>query len=82
MNNLSNALLVEAYHQAKALHLAPDFIELSQLPTTYRPFSPIEVGGLKKAFSCLALVFIDYVGLVITPSDDTLVRCSVQVFNA
>ncbi|MBP1970513.1 antitoxin component HigA of HigAB toxin-antitoxin module [Virgibacillus natechei] len=28
MNNLSDDLLVEAYHQAKALNLAPDFIRL------------------------------------------------------
>lgn len=28
MENLSNSLLVEAYHEAKALNIAPDFIRL------------------------------------------------------
>ncbi|WP_373894758.1 sporulation histidine kinase inhibitor Sda [Virgibacillus natechei] len=28
MKNLSNALLVDAYYEAKALNLAPDFIRL------------------------------------------------------
>lgn len=28
MENLSDALLIESYHQAKSLNLAPDFIGL------------------------------------------------------
>lgn len=42
MNNLSDDLLVETYHQAKALNLAPDFIELIKKEMEQRALLLIE----------------------------------------
>ncbi|UOQ91540.1 sporulation histidine kinase inhibitor Sda [Halobacillus shinanisalinarum] len=39
MKNLSDALLVEAYHHAKALHLPPDFIRLMKKELEHRALS-------------------------------------------